>query len=72
MKAKKTAYSILESKSKDFGVFDDKKGKNIGIEYQLQPIFCNPGGIAVHPHRSNLAPERLNKILLFKMQRTCI
>ena len=37
---KKTAYS--NKKNKVFIVFDDKKGKNIGIEYRLQSIFCNP------------------------------
>ena len=65
-KEKKPAYSILESKSKDSGIFDDKKGKNIGIEYWLQMIFCNPNGIVVRPHRSSLAPERLHKILFLK------
>ena len=40
-KVKKTAYSIFKYKSKDFGVFDDKKGKNIEIDYRLQSIFCN-------------------------------
>ena len=34
-------------KSKDFGVFDDKKGKNIGIDYRLQYVFCNLGSAPV-------------------------
>ena len=33
-KVKKTAYSILESKSRKFGVLDDKKRNNIGIKYR--------------------------------------
>ena len=39
--ASETAHSILEEKRKHFGLFDDKNSKNIGIECQLQSIFCN-------------------------------
>jgi len=37
------AYSITTQKSKGFGIFDDKKVKNIDIEYRSQSIFPNPG-----------------------------
>jgi len=38
----KRAYSITTQKSKVFGIFDDKKVKNIDIECRLQLIFPNP------------------------------
>jgi len=38
-KVKKKAYSITTQKSKVFGIFNDKKVKNIDIEYPLQSIF---------------------------------
>ena len=31
----------------------------------VERMFCH-GGIVVRPHRSSLAPEKLNKILLLK------
>jgi len=34
-KVKKRAYLITTQKSKIFGIFDDKKVKNIDIEYRL-------------------------------------
>jgi len=41
-KVKKRVYSITIQKSKVFGIFDDKKVKNIDVEYRLQSIFPNP------------------------------
>jgi len=38
-KVKKKAYSITTQISKVFGIFNDKKVKNIDIEYRLQSIF---------------------------------
>ena len=37
----------------------------------VERVFSH-GGIVVRPHRSILAPERLHKILFFKMQGTSI
>ena len=50
-----------------------KKGKSIEIEYWLQSIFCNPGGIVVRPHRSSLAPKKLllNATNMYLMRQNC-
>jgi len=41
-KVKKKAYSITTQQSKVvFGIFDDKKVKNIDIEYRSQSIFSH-------------------------------
>ena len=40
-KYKKSAYLIFEKKV-DFGMFVDKKEKNIGIKYWLQLMFLQP------------------------------
>jgi len=39
---KKRHMQLPPEKSKGLGIFDDKKVKNIDIEYRLQSIFPNP------------------------------